>query len=233
MNDSIILRGRNISKIFYKGGMEIPVLRSADVDITRGEDISIVGQSGSGKSTLLHMLGALDRPSAGELHLADKDGHLRNVYEMPPNKIDAIRNNRIGFIFQFHHLLPDNDAVRNVAMPLIIGGQSKAEASEQAAILLERVGLGHRLHHKPGELSGGEQQRVAIARAIIHQPDLILADEPTGNLDPQTAESILELLLELRTEVNGALVVVTHDHNLARRCSRRLQLVDGVLETWE
>ncbi len=233
MNDSIILRGRNISKIFYKGGMELPVLRSADVDITRGEDISIVGQSGSGKSTLLHMLGALDRPSAGELHLADKDGHLRNVYEMPPNKIDAIRNNRIGFIFQFHHLLPDNDAVRNVAMPLIIGGQSKAEASEQAAILLERVGLGHRLHHKPGELSGGEQQRVAIARAIIHQPDLILAEEPTGNLDPQTAESILELLLELRTEVNGALVVVTHDHNLARRCSRRLQLVDGVLETWE
>jgi lipoprotein-releasing system ATP-binding protein len=233
MNDSIILRGQNISKIFHKGGVEIPVLRSADIEITRGEDISIVGQSGSGKSTLLHMLGALDRPSGGELHLADKDGHLRNVYQMPPNKIDAIRNNRIGFIFQFHHLLPDNDAVRNVAMPLIIGGQSKAEASEKATILLERVGLGHRLHHKPGELSGGEQQRVAIARAIIHQPDLILADEPTGNLDPQTAESILDLLLELRTEVNGALVVVTHDHNLARRCSRRLQLVDGVLETWE
>ena len=165
--------------------------------------------------------------------MADKEGSLRDVYRMPAKKIDAIRNQRIGFIFQFHHLLPDHNAVGNVAMPLIIGGLSKSEAADRAAVLLDRVGLGHRTHHKPGELSGGEQQRVAIARALIHQPDLILADEPTGNLDPQTAQSILELLLELRTEVTGALVVVTHDHNLARSCSRRLQLVGGVLETWD
>ena len=233
MNESVILRAKGLSKTFHKGGVEIPVLRSVDVEISRGEDISIVGQSGSGKSTLLHLLGALDRPNNGELHLADKDGSLRDVYRMAAKKIDSIRNRRIGFIFQFHHLLPDLDAVGNVGMPLIISGLSKSEAAKRSEALLERVGLGHRIHHKPGELSGGEQQRVAIARALIHQPDLILADEPTGNLDPHTAQSILELLLELRTEVTGALVVVTHDHILARKCSRQLKLVDGVLETWE
>lgn len=230
---NVILRARGLAKTFMKGGVEIPVLQSVDVEISRGEDISIVGQSGSGKSTLLQILGALDRPSQGELHLANTKGELQDVYQLSPSMIDRIRNQRIGFIFQFHHLLPDHDALGNVCMPLIIGGMSKQQAAPKGIELLKRVGLGHRIHHKPGELSGGEQQRVAIARALIHQPDLILADEPTGNLDPQTAQSILQLLLELRTEVTGALVVVTHDHNLARKCSRRLQLVNGVLETWE
>ena len=229
----VILRARGLAKSFHKGGREIPVLQAVDVEIARGEDISIVGQSGSGKSTLLQILGALDRPSRGELHLANSSGKLQDVYQLAASQIDRIRNQRIGFIFQFHHLLPDHDALGNVCMPLIIGGMSKQVAAPKGKALLERVGLAHRVHHKPGELSGGEQQRVAIARALIHQPDLILADEPTGNLDPQTAQSILQLLLELRTEVTGALVVVTHDHHLARKCSRRLQLVNGALETWE
>ena len=227
-----ILEAKGLAKVFQKGGQEIPVLRAVDMTIARGEDISIVGQSGSGKSTLLQLLGALDKPTAGELWLADQTGQMQNVFGLAPQKIDQIRNRRVGFIFQFHHLLPDHDALNNVCMPLSIAGVSPAEAHIRGRNLLEKVGLGHRIHHKPGELSGGEQQRVAIARALIHQPDLILADEPTGNLDPQTASSILGLLLELRTEVTGALVMVTHDHNLARTCSRRLQLVNGVLESW-
>ena len=229
----VILRAEGLAKVFHKGGVEIPVLQSVDLSIKRGEDISIVGQSGSGKSTLLQLLGALDRPSRGALHLADTDGQLQNVYTLSAKKIDQIRNRRVGFIFQFHHLLPDHDALNNVCMPLYIAGTSPEEAHVRGQRLLEKVGLGHRLHHRPGELSGGEQQRVAIARALIHQPDLILADEPTGNLDPKTAESILQLLFELRTEVQGALVMVTHDHNLARNCGRRLQLVQGVLEEWQ
>jgi len=227
-----ILEAKGLAKVFHKGGQEIPVLRAVDMTIARGEDISIVGQSGSGKSTLLQLLGALDKPTEGELWLADQAGRMQNVFGLAPQKIDQIRNRRVGFIFQFHHLLPDHDALNNVCMPLSIAGVSLAEAHTRGRNLLEKVGLGHRIHHKPGELSGGEQQRVAIARALIHQPDLILADEPTGNLDPQTASSILGLLLELRTEVTGALVMVTHDHNLARTCSRRLQLVNGVLESW-
>ena len=229
---NVILQASGLSKSFHKAGEEIPVLRSVDIEISRGEDISIVGQSGSGKSTLLQLLGALDKPSHGELHLADRNGVMQNVFQLPPHKIDQIRNQRVGFIFQFHHLLPDHNALSNVCMPLYIAGTSPEEAHKRGEELLKKVGLGHRIHHKPGELSGGEQQRVAIARALIHQPDVILADEPTGNLDPQTAASILELLLELRTEVTGALVMVTHDHNLARTCSRRMQLVNGVLENW-
>ena len=228
----VILRASGLSKVFHKGTVEIPVLRSVDIEIARGEDISIVGQSGSGKSTLLQLLGALDKPSKGELHLADRNGVMQNVFQLPSQKIDQIRNQRVGFIFQFHHLLPDHDALNNVCMPLYIAGVTPQVVHERGRTLLTKVGLEHRIHHKPGELSGGEQQRVAIARALIHQPDVILADEPTGNLDPQTAQSILDLLLELRTEVTGALVMVTHDHNLARTCSRRMQLVNGVLESW-
>ena len=228
----VILKASGLSKVFHKAAVEIPVLRSIDIEISRGEDISIIGQSGSGKSTLLQLLGALDKPSAGELHLADRNGVMQNVFQLPPQKIDQIRNQRVGFIFQFHHLLPDHDALNNVCMPLYISGVKTQIAHQQGRSLLEKVGLAHRIHHKPGELSGGEQQRVAIARALIHQPDVILADEPTGNLDPQTAQSILQLLLDLRTEVTGALIMVTHDHNLARTCSRRLQLVNGVLENW-
>ena len=228
----VILRASGLSKVFHKAAVEIPVLRSVDIEISRGEDISIIGQSGSGKSTLLQLLGALDKPSEGELYLADRKGVMQNVFQLPPQRIDQIRNQRVGFIFQFHHLLPDHDALNNVCMPLYISGVKPQEAQKRGRKLLNKVGLGHRIHHKPGELSGGEQQRVAIARALIHQPDVILADEPTGNLDPQTAQSILDLLLELRTEVTGALIMVTHDHNLARTCSRRMQLVNGVLESW-
>ena len=227
-----ILEAKGLAKSFHKGGLEIPVLKAVDMTIDRGEDISIIGQSGSGKSTLLQLLGALDKPTEGELWLADTAGKMQNVFKLPAHYIDQIRNRRVGFIFQFHHLLPDHDALNNVCMPLFIAGVSSHEAHKQGQELLEKVGLGHRVHHKPGELSGGEQQRVAIARALIHQPDLILADEPTGNLDPETSASILQLLLELRTEVTGALVMVTHDHNLARTCSKRLQLVNGVLESW-
>ncbi len=230
--NNVILEAKGLAKVFHKGGAEIPVLQAVDITIERGDDISIVGQSGSGKSTLLQLLGALDTPSTGELWLADASGKMRNVFDLPAQQIDQIRNRRVGFIFQFHHLLPDHDALNNVCMPLFIAGISPQQAHPRGKALLEKVGLGHRIHHKPGELSGGEQQRVAIARALIHQPDLILADEPTGNLDPQTAESILKLLLELRTEVTGALIMVTHDHNLARSCSKRLQLVNGVLESW-
>lgn len=228
----MILKASGLSKVFHKASVEIPVLRSVDLEIFRGEDISIVGQSGSGKSTLLQLLGALDKPSKGELHLADRNGVMQDVFKLPPQKIDQIRNQRVGFIFQFHHLLPDHDALNNVCMPLYISGTTPQVAHHRGIELLEKVGLGHRIHHKPGELSGGEQQRVAIARALIHQPDVILADEPTGNLDPQTAQSILKLLLDLRTEVTGALVMVTHDHDLARTCARRMQLVNGVLESW-
>jgi lipoprotein-releasing system ATP-binding protein len=228
----VILKASGLSKSFHKAGVEIPVLRSIDIEIARGEDISIVGQSGSGKSTMLQLLGALDKPSKGELHLSDRKGVMQNVFELPPHRIDQIRNQRVGFIFQFHHLLPDHDALNNVCMPLYISGIKPLEAHKRGMELLDKVGLKHRIHHKPGELSGGEQQRVAIARALIHQPDVILADEPTGNLDPQTAQSILQLLLDLRTEVTGALVMVTHDHDLARTCSRRMQLVNGILESW-
>lgn len=221
-----IVSVRNLQKFFEKGGEQITVLQGVDLDVFAGDSISIVGKSGSGKSTFLQILGALDHSSQGELLM---DGG-QNVFQYPAAKIDAIRNQEVGFIFQFHHLLPDHDALDNVGMPLLIKGENRKQTRQKAQKMLERVGLGHRLRHKPGELSGGEQQRVAIARAVIHNPKLILADEPTGNLDPETATEIMNLLMDLSKETEGALVMVTHDHSLASLCTRRFNLVQGKLE---
>lgn len=228
MSDSPIVSAQDIQKVFHKGGEQIEVLQGASLDVFSGDSISIVGQSGSGKSTFLHILGALDRPTSGTLTMDDKD-----VFRLPNAQIDAIRNQKVGFIFQFHHLLPDHDALGNVAMPLVIKGEAFATAREKAALILDKVGLSHRHQHKPGELSGGEQQRVAIARAMVHTPRLILADEPTGNLDPKTAVEIMELLMKLAADTDGALVMVTHDHGLADLCQRRFNLVMGALEVRE
>ena len=228
MSNPLIVSAQNIRKVFHKGGEQIEVLQSAALEVFTGDSISIVGQSGSGKSTLLHIIGALDRPTSGELEMNGK-----SVFQLPSAQIDAIRNQRVGFIFQFHHLLPDHDALGNVAMPLVIKGEAVVQARKKAAKILEKVGLAHRFHHKPGELSGGEQQRVAIARALVHSPQLILADEPTGNLDPKTATEIMELLMNLTADTEGALVVVTHDHRLADLCQRRFTLVMGKLEERE
>jgi lipoprotein-releasing system ATP-binding protein len=221
MNEPMI-EVRELWKSFKKGGEEIEVLRGIDLDIFIGDRISIVGQSGSGKSTFLQILGTLDFPTKGQIKWGPQ-----STFDLPAKEIDLLRNQNIGFIFQFHHLLPDHSAVLNVALPLIVSGTSRSVAENKARALLERVGLSHRLEHKPGELSGGEQQRVAIARALVTGPKLLLADEPTGNLDPKTADQIMGLLMELQSEIDGALVMVTHDVELAQGCPRRLTLVDG------
>lgn len=230
--DNTIVSVRNISKSFQKAGDTIQVLENISLDVCAGDDISIIGQSGSGKSTLLQIIGALDTPTQGNLWMRTKKGQMQDVFTLSPPYIDSIRNQQVGFIFQFHHLLPDHTAVGNVAMPLIIAGESTTQAHAKAQYMLDRVGLAHRLRHKPGELSGGEQQRVAIARALVHTPQLVLADEPTGNLDPKTAESIMQLLVDLRSDVVGALIMVTHDHRLAEACSKKMQLRTGGLEAW-
>jgi lipoprotein-releasing system ATP-binding protein len=195
-----------------------------DLTLEAGERVAILGQSGSGKSTLLHMLGTLDRPQRGRIWFGDRD-----VFSRSPSELDALRNREIGFVFQFHHLLADQDALHNVMVPALIAGEPAAKAEAESAALLKRVGLGARLRHRPGELSGGEQQRVAIARALIRSPSLLLADEPTGNLDPRTAAGVFDLLLELNAEVGSTLVIVTHSHELAERLDRRFVLRDGCL----
>jgi lipoprotein-releasing system ATP-binding protein len=222
MSDIPLIRVENLWKVFEKGGQSIEVLRGASLDIWAGEVISIVGQSGSGKSTFLHLLGVLDRPSKGKIWVEGQD-----VFSLPSAQIDALRNRTIGFVFQFHHLLLDQSALFNVMMPMLIGGESMKTAQNHAEDLLNRVGLSNRAQHRPSELSGGEQQRVAIARAMICKPQLLLADEPTGNLDPRTAADIMGLLLQLHEETGGALVIVTHDHELAARAPRMLTLTEG------
>jgi lipoprotein-releasing system ATP-binding protein len=219
----VLLSLRDLRKSFIKGTNEINVLQGVDFQIKEGESVAIVGQSGSGKSTFLQLLGFLDRPSSGDIEFM---GTVQS--QMSSSQLDRLRNREIGFIFQFHHLLPDHDALENVMMPLLVSGVSRKEAIEQAKDLLQRVGLGDRLFHRPGELSGGEQQRVAVARALISSPKLVLADEPTGNLDPQTSSIIMDLLLSLTSELGGALVMVTHNTNLAHKCDRFLRLKDGV-----
>ncbi len=220
MGVSVEIRG--LSRHFQKGGQRIDVLRGADLDLAPGESIALLGQSGSGKSTFLHILGALEPPSEGEVKI---DGRL--LQGRPLADLDAYRNRQVGFVFQFHHLLPDHSAVDNAAMPAIIAGLPVADARARARTRLAQVGLGHRLTHKPGELSGGEQQRVALARALMMEPGLLLADEPTGNLDPSTASEVLDLLLDLNRDRRATLVVVTHSAELAARFPRRLRLVDG------
>jgi len=220
-----VLQALGVSQTFSDGRLNVDVLKSIDFDVYAGEQIAIVGTSGSGKSTLLHLLGGLSKPTHGEVWV---DG--QNISTLSAKEQGVLRNHALGFVYQFHHLLPEFSALENVAMPLLIRGMHRSEAQDNAAKLLQQTGLGKRLEHKPGELSGGERQRAAVARALVTQPKCVLADEPTGNLDHQTADHIHGMMTELNQQYGTALVVVTHDRQLAARMFRRMRLVDGVLE---
>ncbi len=212
----------NLSKTFVKDGNKIEVLRNLNLEIKRGDSLAVVGVSGAGKSTLIHILGTLDHPTSGTLAIAGN-----NVFEWNEKKIAAFRNKTIGFVFQFNNLLPEFTALENTMMPALIGGLARNQATDKATQLLEEVGLGHRLKHKPGELSGGEQQRVAIARALVMEPEILLADEPTGNLDTETGKKIEDILVELNAIKGITLIVVTHNKLLADRMTGRIGLRDG------
>lgn len=220
------LRARGISKRFAIGDRQLEVLCSVDLELPAGESVAILGVSGSGKSTLLHILGGLDFPTSGSVLYEDAD-----LYALPAAERARFRNQNLGFVFQFHHLLPEFDAVENVMMPCLLAGWPRARARRRADELLAAVGLEERREHRPGKLSGGERQRVAIARALALEPRVLLADEPTGNLDPRTAESIEELLLGLNREAGTSLVLVTHNEKLATRLGKKCYLVEGRLES--
>lgn len=222
--EKTLLHVRGLSRSFEHEGQTIEVLKGIDFEMKVGERVAIVGTSGAGKSTLLHVLGTLDRPTSGSIEFEGRD-----VAKLKPRKLADFRNRSIGFMFQFHHLLPVLTAVENVMMPALIQRKSKAEAKERAEHWLDAVGLSHRLKHRPGELSGGEQQRVALARALMGSPRLLLADEPTGNLDSGTSEGIHALFDKMNAEHGTALLIVTHNQALARRMPRRLRMADGRL----
>lgn len=224
MQDRAVLSCRNLGKSYDEGPQSVVVLQDLQLELHPGERVAIVGSSGSGKSTLLNMLGGLDTPSTGSVWLAGEELSALNEKQR-----GLLRNRALGFVYQFHHLLPEFTALENVCMPLLIGRTAISEARQRATALLERVGLGHRLAHKPSELSGGERQRVAIARALVNRPGLVLLDEPTGNLDHHTAQGIQDLMKELSSASQTAFLVVTHDMELAQQMDRILRLDDGKL----
>jgi lipoprotein-releasing system ATP-binding protein len=228
MNDvtgrNLVLEARNVKKTYRQGPREVSVLREIDMTLLAGESLAIVGVSGAGKSTLLHILGGLDRPDEGEVRVNGSSLWSMNVAER-----SRVRNHSMGFVYQFHHLLSEFTALENVAMPLLIRGETKETARDEAVAILDKVGLSERLQHKPGELSGGERQRAAVARALVGRPRVVLGDEPTGNLDERTADHVYGLMLDLNRELQTSLLLVTHDKGLAARMDRRLELQMGRL----
>jgi len=222
----VLLQGQHINKVYDDGSGQVQVLNDVDFTIDAAEMVAIVGASGSGKSTLMHILAGLDRPTSGAVLFDGQD-----VTRWSASQLAKWRNQNVGFVYQFHHLLPEFNALENVAMPLLIQGRPSAEAKQRATELLERVGLAHRLEHRPAQLSGGERQRVAVARAFANRPKLVIADEPTGNLDGETAEAVYQLMLELNREQGTAFIIVTHDEHLAAQLQRTERLSRGHLVT--
>lgn len=222
--NTALLSCQNVSKFYQEGTQQTEVLKQVSFSMQPSELVAIVGSSGSGKSTLLHTLGGLDQPSSGEVFIKGQ-----SLQQMSPNALAKLRNQYLGFVYQFHHLMADFTALENVMMPMLIGQQNKTEAQDRAEQILSAVGLQHRISHRPSALSGGERQRVAIARALVNNPALVLADEPTGNLDHKTTESIFELIQQLNQEKQIAFLLVTHDLSLAEKLNRRLIMQDGVL----